>query len=534
MMSEFERQHPVAAISRAAGLIRGNLITILVFLFVGAQSGNFPFFWWIGGGVLFLLLAGVLNWWRFLFKLEGDTLHIKSGIWVRKDLYLTRDRVQVIDISSGVLQRFFGLVRLDIQTAGASSRQAAIDAITAVKAEEIQALLRKSTTRNGEAGQIDRKETADSKESYPRIGIPLKELMIAASTSGSFGIALSILGTLFSQAEPFISDSGFFDRLFSLLPEQSEPMMLVSIILLFVLFAWLLSFFGTLFTYGNFTLELREDELVISRGIFEKKRVTVPFNRIQAVHVMEGLIRQPLGYASVHLESAGYGDDKGTGSIVLFPLISKKELCAFFEIVLPHCNTDLPGVKPPLRAFNRYLIRSTLPALLIAGILYFLLQFNYLVWILPVLAVIWGWLKYKDAALGVQDELCVIRSRRFSKSTAFVLRKRIQDRSLTQSPFQRFKKLSSFELHVASGDHGKSFSVRDIDYQSGLHYLKLLRNETVTVGLPEESTPAEEVRFPGWRKDPNRTLSSLNVALQPNEVHSATTPEQESAVEKHS
>src|SRR5690625_5435756 len=72
-MSEFQRQHPVAAISRAFGLIKGNMITILVFLYVGSQSESFSFWIWLGGGAAFLLTAGFLNWWRFLFKIEDDT-----------------------------------------------------------------------------------------------------------------------------------------------------------------------------------------------------------------------------------------------------------------------------------------------------------------------------------------------------------------------------------------------------------------------------------------------------------------------------
>jgi putative membrane protein len=143
MMSDFQRQHPVAALSRAFGLIRGNIVTILVFLFVGAQSESFPFLWWTLGGFAFLLVVGVANWWRFLYKVEDGLIHIKSGIFVRKNLYLTNDRIQVIDITAGVIQRSFGLVRLDIQTAGASSRAAAIEAITREKADEINQLLRR-------------------------------------------------------------------------------------------------------------------------------------------------------------------------------------------------------------------------------------------------------------------------------------------------------------------------------------------------------------------------------------------------------
>ena len=498
-MSEFQRQHPVAAVSRAFGLIRGNLITILIFLFVGAQSENFPFLWWIAGGFGFLLILGAANWWRFLYKLEDDTLHIKSGIFVRKNLYLTKDRIQVIDITSGIIQRMFGLVRLDIQTAGSSSRQAAIDAITREKALEINRILRSLKDSSDKADDLSLRFDDDKETVLNRIKLPHKELLIAASTSGSFGIALSILATIFSQIEPLISESEMFEYLFGLLPSQTDTVLIITIIVLFVVFAWLISFFSTLFTYGNFKLEVKEKEIVVSRGIFEKKRITVPYNRIQAIHVSEGLIRQPLGYASIHLESAGYGDDKGTGSIVLFPLIKQGNILALLNDILPDYKKEHEGIKPPPRSLRRYIFRSAFFITTMTAALYWLLALNIWIWVLPVLSVFWGWLKYKDAAAASGDDILLLRSRRLSKSTAYIKKRRVQDATLMQSPFQRMRNLCSIQIYVASGDQGKSFRVRDIEFDDGLRLLNEVRKNGVSVREEQvdEITP-NKVLLPGW------------------------------------
>src|SRR6056297_2434532 len=502
-MSEFQRQHPVAAISRALGLIRGNFVTILVFLFVGARSDNFPFLWWIGGGVGFLLIVGVANWWRFLYKVEDDTLHIKSGIFVRKDLYLTRDRIQVIDVTSGILQRIFGLVRLDIQTAGSSSRQAAIEAITTDNAREINRLLRPD--KNGdiaEGDQLDSDESEIKEESVKSIKLPVKELLIAASTSGSFGIALSLIATVFSQVEPLISQSEMYEYLIGLIPSDADIVVILSTIAAFVVFAWLISFFSTLFKYGNFQLDVKEDEIVVSRGIFEKKRITIPYNRIQAIHVAEGMIRQPLGYASLHLESAGYGDEKGSGSFVLFPLIGKRNIPSLLQGVVPEYNRGVEGLKLPKRALRRYLFRSTFLITAVIVPLYFWLNLNNWIWLIPALAMLWGWLKYRASAVGWNDDLFVIRSRFISKSTAYIKKKRIQDFSLQQSFFQRRRELCSVNMYVASGDHGKSLGVSDLELSDGDRALNEARKETAGTVSGFESGDKElenrRVYLPGW------------------------------------
>jgi putative membrane protein len=496
-MFDFQRQHPVAAVSRAFSLIKGNLVTIIVFLVVGARSESFPFLWWIGGGFAFLLIAGVANWWRFLFKIEEGVLHIKSGIFIRKNLYLSKDRVQVIDITSGVIERLFGLVRVDIQTAGSSSREAAIDAISIDKAREINRLLR---DEDAESEQTEKEIENDIKE----FGLPSKELLIAASTSGSFGIALSILATVFSQVEPLISESQLFEYLFEVLPSQTDFVFFVTVVMIFVVFAWLLSFFSTLFSYGNFSLTVKDKEMVITRGVFEKKRVTVPYNRIQAIHVAEGMIRQPLGYASMHLESAGYGDEKGTGSIVLFPLVKRSEVLQLLNEVVPSYQKEMNGLRLPKRALRRYLFRSAFLITAVIVPLYFWLNLNNWIWLIPALSMLWGWLKYRAAAVGWNEGSFIFRSRTLSKSTAFINRNRIQNITISQSPFQRWRNLCTAEIHVASGDRGKSFSVRDLEAKTGI---ELMNEIKIKKGPEEVSEPFEnsdrKIKLPAWNQAAN-------------------------------
>lgn len=501
-MSDFQRQHPVAAVSRAFGLIQGNFLTILVFLFVGSQSENFPFLWWISGGVMLLLVIGTLNWWRFLYRIEDDTLHIKSGIFVRKDLYLTKDRIQVIDVTSGIIQRVFGLVKLDIQTAGSSSRQAAIDAITKAKASEINHLLRGHINDSIDPLDPVQAVVENEDEIIKTITLPHKELLIAASTSGSFGIALSLIATIFSQVEPLISDSEFFEYILSLLPNQTDIMMIVSIIASFVIFAWLISFISTLLSYGNFQLDIKQDEIIVSRGIFEKKRITVPYNRIQAIHVAEGIIREPLGYASVHLESAGYGDEKGSGSFVLFPLIKRSRILKLLNEIVPNYQKEIDGYKPPARSFRRYIFRSALLVTCITTIVYWFFELNSWIWLLPVLSVVWGWLRYRDAAIGWGNDILVLRSRFFSKSTAYIKKERVQDVTIRQSVFQQIRGLCSVKVFVASGDHGKSFSVSDLEIEDGYQLLREMKKGEQAVTDTESLSDTQHARFvhlPGWQ-----------------------------------
>jgi len=139
---------------------------------------------------------------------------------------------------------------------------------------------------------------------------------------------------------------------------------------------------------------------------------------------------------------------------------------------------------------------------LITGVLYWTLSLNIWIWLLPLLSVLWGWLRFKDAAAGWDDDLFVIRSRFVAKSTAYIKKKRIQDFSLQQSFFQRRRELCSVNMYVASGDHGKSFGVSDLELSDGNRALREARKEAAGTVSGFESGDMElenrRVYLPGW------------------------------------
>lgn len=78
--------------------------------------------------------------------------------------------------------------------------------------------------------------------------------------------------------------------------------------------------------YWNFTIARVDEDIVIRCGLLEKKLITIPLKRIQAVGYVENLIRQPFGYVTVIAEIAGGSNEKGEDfSTVLFPIMKKKK-----------------------------------------------------------------------------------------------------------------------------------------------------------------------------------------------------------------
>src|SRR5699024_6418774 len=229
-----------------------------------------------------------ISWYRFSFEASEGELRIEQGVLIRKKLYLTSDRIQVIDISSGVVQRLFGLVAVEIKTAGSSSKEAKISALSREKAEALKAKLRRV------AGENVKEEPENAEEtSHKTYTLATRDLLIAATTSGRMGVALSLVGAGFSQIDQFLSDEQMYRFIETNMPQSTSVSLIVMSIIAVVVIAWIFSFLSTLVAHYDFEVVVRKKELVISRGLFERTQLTIPFNRIQAVQIREELMRQP-------------------------------------------------------------------------------------------------------------------------------------------------------------------------------------------------------------------------------------------------
>lgn len=486
-MFDPQRQHPVAAITKALDVIRGNFLTILIVIFIGGGDEDIFLLYWILGLIAILLVWGVISWYRFSFQVSDGELRIEQGVLVRKKLYLTSDRIQVIDISAGVVQRLFGLVAVEIKTAGSTSKEAKISALTREKAEALKAQLRRVMDEE-EVEEPDNKE-----EEFRKIYmLDPRDLLIAATTSGRMGVALSLVGAGFSQIDQFVSDERMYRFIENNIPQSTSASLIVLSIIAILVISWIFSFLSALIAYYDFKVEVRENELVISRGLFERTQLTVPFNRIQAVQIKEELMRQPFGYASLVIESAGYGKSQGN-STTLFPLIKRKEMYDFLEEVLPEYNVAIEGdkdKKPPRRSLRRYLLRMiwwSLPVILILWSIFPSYGIYGLFLLVPALLL--GYQQYRDAGIRSEDHTVVLSARLLSKTTAIVKKYRMQATVLKQNPFQSRLQLRDFTVHVASGNQGRSFTVRDFDEQDAGNFWEWLMHER-SLSSSEEGLPS--------------------------------------------
>ncbi|MDD2586541.1 MAG: PH domain-containing protein [Syntrophomonadaceae bacterium] len=404
--------------------------------------------------IVIYILYTVLYWMRYHYSLQGQDFLLEYGLFIRKKISIPLERIHGVQISQGLVQRLFGLVKLEVETAGGGKKaEVSLVALEQIEAERLR------TALHGENAQAS--VETETKAAYQ---LTTGRLLLAASTSNGIGVTLVAMITVVSQLDEWFPTLQLYEQAGQRLGHLflSSYLSIILGIVLALILAWILSVVGWLARYGSFTLIREGDRILIKQGWVEKKQLNLPVNRLQAIMVVEGLLRRPLGLASIQLVSAGYGDSSGT-TVVIAPLLRKTEISSFSQTVLPEFafETELEQIDP--RARFSYIMRLLFPSLLIAAPISIFVPYGYLSWLLPVAAIILGSKQYHDAAWAIEADKLILRSRSLGLVTSVIPRCRIQWLGVSQHLFQRRKGLHRLTLTTASTAGGASFALPHIE-----------------------------------------------------------------------
>ncbi|MBY7142382.1 PH domain-containing protein [Virgibacillus sp. NKC19-3] len=457
-MSEPRRLHPAAIIFNFIKGIR-EFLFVLIFGFITFRDESLIYFILILFALVLLLVTySIITWYRFTYRVEDNELRIEYGIFVRKKRYISKNRIQSIDLTSGVIHRIFKLAKVQIETAsGGDGAEASLKAVKLTEAEKLRDELKNENTPL--KGELEEEETTN-----PFYKISFQRLFIAGSTSGSLGV-IFVLAIGATEFERFIPDQ-FFDNAMSWVIGLGIAL-IVGFVFVVLLLLWLLGIAGTIIKYGNFTITKSTDELFITRGLLEKKQITIPLSRIQAIGIQESIIRQPLGFVTVFAEVAGGSLDQGQDfSTVLFPIMRRDEVEEFLQEILPEYAEHPKEFNPlPKRALPFYLFRTMVPVILLGVVVMFLLpQFSWLVILLLIAAFGLGFLRYRASGYDVKGNRLMVRYRTFSKMTMLMYHKRIQAFEKKQHKIQKSQSLATLKLSIIGKlGVGKHYSLKELN-----------------------------------------------------------------------
>ncbi|KUP04943.1 hypothetical protein Q75_13685 [Bacillus coahuilensis p1.1.43] len=475
-MFERKKLHPISAVTNLLKSLKEIIIPFIVLVFFNAGSEKTAFWDYIPIGVMVLLpiiafINGILKWWRFSYRIEEEELRIEYGVFIRKRRYIPIERIQSLNFSEGLLHRPFSLVKVKVETAGSSDPSEAEAELTAIRkeeAEELQTIIRqiknkKRSEISESVGELDGVEAEYELKEEIVYQMSLKDLFLMGLTSGGVGVIFSGLAVFFSQGSEFIPYEYVYDQLEIFV---SNGVVFVSVISFFaLLFTWMLSVGATAIVYGNFTVKKLENEIIVTKGLIEKKQITIPQDRIQGIHIVQSPIRELLGFSTVKIVSAGGSVlDKDSVNINVLPFIKRNQIGSIMTQIVPGYEL-LESITPlPKRSKRKYIIRLLfLPILPMIGLTAAWFPYGALSFVGVPFLWWFALLQHRTAGVHVGTDQLTVQYRGVTKNRIVLKKNRIQVIEYSESWFQKRNNLATLLSTVKSSGASLVGKVRDLE-----------------------------------------------------------------------
>lgn len=457
-----QRLHPAAIVILLVKNIYHLVESLLPLIIIVTSKGDQTIRWLkilAPLALILYILWAIVYWWRYVYYIQDDELRVEYGILKRKKTFIPLNRIQSVQLTAGILQRLLGLFSLEVETAGGGTKaEVSLSALSRENAEKLRQVL-----------EVKDNIIEDESLKEPAVEYVLssQDLIIAGSTSNGLLPMLAFFAAAFSQLDQLIPNLYKYLETFAGNISKSGVNAIIISLLFLLLVTWLISVGNVILKFGNFKLHREDDNIKISRGFLEQRQLTVPIKRIQAIKIIEGVVRGPLGLVSVEMVNAAYAG-KGGEANILFPLIRKKELMPFLSEVLPEFTSSLEVEALPRRSRPRYLLVNIVPVLILSTILsIYVAPWGYLSWALLPLAFLRGYVQHRDTGINIQSNMVVMRNRWLGMVTIIIPHRRVQSLLVSTSILQQRKDLQNVGLAIASGIGGAQFKVKGVDKSKG-------------------------------------------------------------------
>lgn len=484
MMEKYKRNHLLTVIDDFIFRLIKVIIPLFI-LFAGRLKekdniwGGLIAWAFLSAIILFMALASLLKWYKNVYYINDKFIVFRSGVFVVQRREIPFNKIQTINISQNIIQRVFNLAEMKIDTGNSSINKSEISIKTKkVDAEQIRSIILDSKNKDEAAGKSvevpegkiqGSSNDASGSEHY---AVTSKDLLIAGLTSNAVLTGFAFLASIVGLFNDYMSSviEGSLDNLeryigavdFSTMPLSRMIMFIGILILIFLLFSFILSLLGTYIKYFGFTVKRENKNITISYGLLDKKSYIIPIAKIKAVYMRQNLLRQVMGLYAIHVESIGYGNEKGEEAL-LFPIAGagrKREI--IFEL-LPEYLFDEELTRVDKSTLRRFVISSAMVPLLLCIILTVSFSFGWLSFLLLPVFVLKGFLEYRNTAIGVHNRLLCMNNGAFTKSTSLMTISDIQSTTDRSNFMQRRRGLFHFMISIQSNVFGRTITVRYLD-----------------------------------------------------------------------
>ena len=407
----WQRLHPLSPVVRGGRFTIGIAILLVPILLGGGHFSNAVPQLIV---VAVLVTGGFVSWLVTRWRIEGDDLHLETGLLRRQSVRFPLAQVQAIDVVRPGLARMFRVAELRLRMAGASGATARLAYLPEHEVEPLRDRLL-ALARGARADELAEAAPDETRE-------PAEERLLAQVDTRQ--LVVSIL----------ISDAGVFAEL-----------VLLGLVIAAVVaphtagaivsggFVWILGVFTVVWRRFNQLYRQRvlegPDGLHLRGGLVALTAEVIRPGRVQAVRMEEPFLWQAVGWCRVEVDLAGRQRGKGEGEAergqmrTLLPVGGRALGLELVDLLVPDRPRELSP--PPRRVF----------------------------WKSP--------LRYRKLAWGRTETCVATTSGRLRRISCWVPLEKAQSLRRVEGPIQRRLRLAS--VHVDTAGRAVHATLRDRD-----------------------------------------------------------------------
>ena len=403
----WQRLHPLSPVVRGG---RGTIAVVIVLVPLAFGAGRIsdaiPQLVIVG----LLLVTGFVSWLVTRWRVEGDDLHLETGLFRRRSIRFPLSQVQAIDVVRPGLARVFNLAELRLRMAGHSGGTARLAYLPEHEVEPLRDRLLMLARR------------ARAEEAPVEEAVPAEERVLTRVPTGR--LIVSIL----------ISDVGIVAELMTVgliaayvvSPRAATGIVSGGLVWIIAVATLVWRRFNQLY---RLTVAQAPEGLHLYGGLVALTAEVIRPGRVQAVRLVEPVLWRLLGWCRLEIDLAGRQKKKGEGQEArgqlrtLLPVADRALAYELVDLLVP----DRPGQLAP--APRRTMWKSPL--------------------------------RYRALAWGRTDTCVATRSGRLRRVTSWVPLEKAQSLRYVQGPIQRRLRLAS--VHVDTAGRSVHATLRDRD-----------------------------------------------------------------------
>ncbi len=404
----------------------------------------------------FLIGGAVLQFWFFKFRQVEDKILINDGIFQKNRRVIRFDRVQNINVLTPIYFRPFGLVTLQIETAGSKGNEADLAGIPVPMAEHLRELMLQHQATK-QLDQKDQSQQAGSAlESRVVATASLRDVVAYGVSSNSVFLIVAVLAPVFGAASNKVTNM-IEDNLTILVNLLGGSFMGAGllIVLAVIILMFLLSIVGAIYRYYGYELSQEQTALKRRSGLITRFEESLKLVKVQAFTTQSNFIGRMIKRQNVILGqvTASSHGKPGKQNIFIVPARTEQQLPELLSLVF----AQTPNLIPESKIDKRYILKTwivtfvipiTIAAVVFAGdgwLRSLVIAVVAMGLALPLVIKRWSMFRF-----GFGDGYGFFKSGLFGfKRTLFPLYK-VQYVEIKQSPLQRRRDLATLRISLAS------------------------------------------------------------------------------------